>query len=177
MNRFNNYAFIDGSNLHITYENIDWKLDYKKLRNYLDKRLGVSVAYFFIGHIKAHEDIYKKLQSYDYNILLKEPSPYYTEEEYCPYCLKSIAPKLLRYKCDCDSLLTTQVMDDISLYDKAVLITSDGDFDNLVRLLLRRDKLKMVFAPCRNGCSWLLKSAAKGRIEFIDDFKIELEKI
>lgn len=64
----------------------------------------------------------------------------------------------------------------IRLYDKAVIITSDGDFDNLVKRLLLRDKLRMVFAPCKDGCSWLLKSAAKGRIAFIDDYKDELEK-
>ena len=62
-------------------------------------------------------------------------------------------------------------MSDFSIYDKAVLITSDGDFDNLVKRLLLQEKLRMVFAPCKDGCSWLLKSAAKGRIAFIDDYK------
>ena len=67
-------------------------------------------------------------------------------------------------------------MSDINDFNKAVLITSDGDFDELVKRLLRQDKLRMVFAPCRAECSWLLKSAARGRIAFIDDYRDELEK-
>ena len=49
MTRYNNFAFIDGANLHITYEYLEWKLDYQKLRDYLRNKLNVGVAYYFIG--------------------------------------------------------------------------------------------------------------------------------
>jgi uncharacterized LabA/DUF88 family protein len=176
MPRCNNFAFIDGANLHFTYENIDWKLDYQKLINYLRKRLGVSVAYYFIGKTRDTEDIYTTLESYGYTIRLKDPSPHVISEEICPHCGRQITPEITRYKSDCDSYITMQAMADLHLYDKAVLITSDGDFDNLVKRLLAQDKLRMLFAPCKAGCSWLLKSAAKGRIAFIDDYRDELEK-
>jgi len=68
-------------------------------------------------------------------------------------------------------------MDDISRYDKAILISSDGDFDNLVTKLLHVNKLKLVLGPCKEGCSKLLKRAARGRIEFLDSLRDELEKI
>jgi uncharacterized LabA/DUF88 family protein len=70
-----------------------------------------------------------------------------------------------------------QVISDMNEFDKAVLITSDGDFDELVKRLLRQDKLRIIFAPCKEGCSWLLKSAARGRIAFINDYREALEKI
>jgi hypothetical protein len=44
-------------------------------------------------------------------------------------------------------------------------------------MLLRDDKLRMVFLPCREGCSKLLKKVATDKIAFIDDFKNDLEKI
>jgi uncharacterized LabA/DUF88 family protein len=156
---------------------LDWKIDYQKLRNYLEKKLNVIVAYYFIGKVKENQDIYTTLESYNYTLKLKDPSPYVTEEVVCPYCKKVIAPEMHRNKSDCDSFMTLQVMSDFSLYDKAVLITSDGDFDNLVKKLLLQDKLSMVFAPCKDGCSWLLRSAARGRIAYIDDYRDELEKI
>jgi uncharacterized LabA/DUF88 family protein len=177
VSRAYNFAFIDGANLHLTYENLGWELDYQKLRTYLEKKLDVVVAYYFIGKTEQNRDIYTKLETYNYNIKLKEPSPYMTEEEYCPHCKKLIKPAMQRYKSDCDSFITLQIMLDTHIYDKAVLITSDGDFDNLVKWLLLKDKLKLIFAPCRNGCSWLLKSAGKGKIGFIDDHRDELEKI
>ena len=177
VSRAYNFAFIDGANLHITYENLDWKLDYQKLRNYLTKKLDVIVAYYFIGRTEQYKDIYSKLETYDYTIKLKEPSPYMSEAEYCPHCSKLIVPAMQRYKSDCDSFMTLRIMLDAHIYDKVVLITSDGDFDNLVERLLLQDKLKMIFAPCKGGCSWLLRSAARGRIAFIDDYRDELEKI
>ena len=85
MPRAYNYAFIDGANLHFTYENLDWKLDYQKLRNHLKKKLYVSVAYYFIGKSEEYRDIYTTLETCDYIIRLKDPSPYITDEEYCPY--------------------------------------------------------------------------------------------
>ena len=45
----NNYAFIDGTNLHLTYEHLPWKMDYQKLRVYLSDRYYVSKAFYFIG--------------------------------------------------------------------------------------------------------------------------------
>jgi len=171
-----NFAFIDGANLHLTYEYLDWKLDYQKLRNYLQKKLDVAVAYYFIGKTKESREISENLESYGYTVKLKEPSLYLTEEEYCPYCKKVIAPEIPRHKSDIDSFMTLQAMTDISTYDKAVLITSDGDFDELVKRLLQQDKLRMVLAPCRDGCSGLLMSAAGNRILFIDDYRGELEK-
>lgn len=175
----NNFAFIDGANLHFTYESteIDWKVDYQKLRNYLKKKLGVTVAYYFIGDIQIYKDIYTNLESYDYTIKLKSPSIHRAEEQSCPYCKKIIEPERKINKADCDSFLTLTAISYLHLYDKAVLITSDGDYDELVKMLLRQNRLHMVFAPCKEGCSWLLKSAARGRIAFIDEFRDELEKI
>ena len=176
MPKYNNYAYIDGANLHITYGYLDWKLDYDKLLNYLRKRLNVGVAYYFIGNTPDNQDLYTNLDSFGYTVRLKEPSPFITAEEVCPDCGKILTPARQRYKADVDSYLTMQVMSDINDFDKAVLISSDGDYDNLVKRLINQDKLRLVFAPCKAGCSWLLKSAAKGRIAFIDDYKNELEK-
>ena len=177
MPRYNNYAYIDGANLHFTYENLDWDIDYQKLLGHLRAKYGVIITYYFIGKTPNNQAIYDKLSSYGYNIRLKEPSPYDTEEVICTHCGEVVTPSEKRYKADIDSYLTMQVMSDMNAFDKAVLITSDGDFDELVKRLLRQDKLRIVFAPCKEGCSWLLKSAARGRIAFIDDYREALKKL
>jgi len=177
MPRYNNYAYIDGANLHYTYENLDWKLDYQKLLDHLRAKYSVIIAHYFIGKTPNNQAIYDKLSSYGYNVKLKDPSPYITDGEVCPHCGGVVNPPEKRYKADIDSYLTMQVMSDINNFNKAVLITSDGDFDELVERLVRQDKLRVVFAPCRGGCSKLLKRAAKDRIAFIDEFRTDLEKI
>lgn len=174
---YNNYAYIDGANLHYTYENIDWDVDYQRLLVYLRKKLNVNVAYYFIGKTDNNKDLYTKLDSYGYTVKLKEPSPYITADDVCPYCNNIIQPAMQRYKADVDSYLTMQLMLDWDFFDKAILISSDGDYDEVIKRLIPRDKLKLVFAPCKSGCSWLLKSCARGRIAFIDEYRSELEKV
>lgn len=177
MSKFNNYAYIDGANLHYTYENIEWDVDYEKLLVYLRKRLNVDVAYYFIGETDTNKDLYTKLDSYGYTLRLKEASPYITADDICPSCNKVIRPAMQRYKADVDSYLTMQLMLDINIFNKAVIISSDGDYDELIKRLIHQDKLRLLLAPCKLGCSWLLKSRARGRIAFIDDYKNELEKL
>ena len=174
----NNFAFIDGANLHFTYENLQdgWEIDYSKLILFLKAKYDVTIAYYFLGKIDENSNLYKELDSYGYYLKLKTPTTYTSEEEYCPYCFKSIAPELTKYKSDCDSFMTLEIISNMSLYDKAVIITSDGDFDELVKELIRKDKLRLLFAPCKDGCSGLLKSVASGRIAFIDQFRNQLQK-
>jgi len=60
---------------------------------------------------------------------------------------------------------------------RGLYVNGDGDFDELVKRLVREEKLRIVFAPCRNGCSKLLKKVAIDKIAFIDDFRDALGKI
>jgi uncharacterized LabA/DUF88 family protein len=179
VSRANNFVFIDGANLHYTYESgdLDWRIDYSKLILFLKAKYNVTFAYYFLGEIDENSNTYRELESYGYNLKLKTPSKYTEEEEYCPYCWKVIAPELTKYKSDCDSFMTLEIISNMSLYDKAVVITSDGDFDELIKELVRKDKLRLLFAPCRKGCSKLLKRAAVDKIAYIDDFRADLEKI
>jgi len=173
----NNFAFIDGINLHLTYEYLDWKIDYRKLRIYLRKRHNITTAYYFLGFIEKNKGLYKDLEAYDYKMKFREVSEFPTEPIICPHCKGVVEPEGIKTKCDCDADITLQIIEDMGKYEKAILITSDGDFDNVIRKLIQANKLKLVLAPCKEGCSRLLKSAARGRIEFLDKFRGELEKI
>ncbi len=60
-------------------------------------------------------------------------------------------------------------------YDRAVIVTSDGDFACLVRYLYKQGKLERVLSPNRKGCSVLLKRAAREKIDFVEDARRTLE--
>ena len=66
-------------------------------------------------------------------------------------------------------------MIDYDEYEKAVLMTSDGDFACLVRHLYQEGKLDLVLSPSSNKCSVLLKRAARGRLRFMRDLRRKLE--
>ncbi len=173
----NNYAFIDGTNLHLTYEYLDWKLDYSKLRNYLKKTRNVTKAYYFIGLIPENQATYKNLKGWGYSLKFRDVSPRGTEYVICHKCGQIYEAHTSKFKCDCDADIVLQIMSDIDKFSKAILITSDGDFDHVVEMLLRTNKLDLVLAPCKKGCSHLLIRVARGRIAFIDELRAELEKI
>ena len=144
----NNYAFIDGKNLHSGVAALGWKLDHKKFRDYLRKQLGVVRAYLFIGFMEEQQALYNALQEAGFILFFKP---------------------LVRYedgtiKGNVDSDLVLQVMIDIDKYDKAVIVTGDGDFAGLIRHLANVSKLKQVIIPNRDKYSSLFK-----RLDEFDD--------
>lgn len=148
-----NYAFIDGTNLYLTMVYLGHPLDYQRFITYLSEHYGVGKAYYFIGYMPEYADLYRSLESYGY-VLVHKP------------ILKLKDGKV---KGNCDAELVLQAMIDFDKYEKAVLVTSDGDFYCLVDYLRRMGKLECVLAPCRDGCSHLLKMAAQNRIAFMDN--------
>ncbi len=79
------------------------------------------------------------------------------------------------YKGNCDAELVLEAMKRLNDYDKAVIVTSDGDFRCLVEYLLQVGKLERVLAPCRAGCSVLLRRVVGVRIDYFDNLRGKLE--
>jgi len=76
-----------------------------------------------------------------------------------------------------DADLVLQVMIDCDKYDKAVIVSSDGDFYSLVEYLYTKNKLKVVLSPNKEKCSILLKKKAKEKIDFLGNLRSKLEYI
>lgn len=60
-------------------------------------------------------------------------------------------------------------------YERAVVVTSDGDFGCLVRYLYEQQKLERVRSPSTRCCSALLKRAACERIDFLEDARGKIQ--
>jgi uncharacterized LabA/DUF88 family protein len=74
-----------------------------------------------------------------------------------------------------DADLVLQAMVDYNEYQKAVIVTSDGDFYSLVDYLNRNKKLEVVLSPNKEKCSVLLQKTARERIMFMDNLRQKLE--
>ena len=154
-----NYAFIDGQNLNMGTQFMNWKLDFKKFRIYLKEKFGVEIAYYFIGYVDGNSILYKSLQQYGYILIFK---PTYRNSEGT-------------VKGNCDAELVLQAMIDLANYEKAIIVTGDGDFYCLVNHFKETNKLGCVIAPNRMKCSHLLNKAAGSRILYLDDLRNKLE--
>ena len=157
----NNYAFIDGTNLHQTMKKVGWELDYRRFRVYLSEHYGVGKAYYFFGYMPENTPLYTFLQSIGYVIIFKP-------------ILKTPDGKV---KGNCDAELVLQAMIDLDNYEKAVIVSSDGDFYCLVNYLREKSKLECVLAPSRQWCSHLLFKAAEGKIAFVEILRSKLGHI
>ena len=153
------YAFIDSQNVNLGIQRLGWKLDLRKFRVFLEQKYAVQRAYFFIGYLEQYADFYEAIRSYGYTPVFKEV----VHQEGKP-------------KGNVDAELVLQAMLDYPVYDRAVIVTSDGDFACLVHHLAANGKLERVLSPSTPAlCSALLKRAAGHRIDFLDSQRRKLE--
>jgi len=157
----NNYAFIDSQNVNIGVEELGWKLDFRKFIIYLREKYSVKIVYLFIGYLPENQKLYSSLQKYGYLLVFK---PVMKDNKGKP-------------KGNIDADLVLQTMIDYNDYDKAVVVTSDGDFYSLVDHLYRNKKLEIILSPNKEKCSILLQKAAKEKMMFMDNLKNILEYI
>lgn len=67
----NNYAFINGANLHKGVLELGWKLDYRRFRRWLKDKFKVGKAYIFLGFIPENTGLYLDLQNAGYIVVFK----------------------------------------------------------------------------------------------------------
>ena len=160
LRRENNYAFIDGQNLYLGIKALGWRLDYQKFRRYLREKYSVNKAYLFIGYIATNESLYQKLVIADFILVFK------------PVISGSDGKR----KGNIDADLVVKAMAELDQYDKALIVSGDGDFYSLVGYLQSLGKLRAVLSPNLNGCSRLLReTTASGKIWFMDHLRLHLE--
>ena len=163
------YAFIDSQNLNLgTSKDITkrgkviykgWKLDFRKFRRYLSDKYRVSKAFLFIGYIKQNESLYKKLKADGYDLIFK------------PTVKDNVGKP--KGNVDADLVLHAAAVE-FSNYDKAVVVSGDGDFYCLHEYLKKKQKLLRIIVPNSKSESSLLRPFQKYKI-FIEFEKHKLE--
>ena len=157
----NNFAYIDGANLYKGIESSGWHLDYHRFRVWLSEKYSVKRAYIFLGLIPRYKELYKYLQEAEFVLVFKEVV--YNDQG--------------EPKGNCDADLVLQAARDAyeNKFDKAVLVSSDGDYASLVKFLLNREKFYIVLSTHpKDKCSILLKRTG-AKISYINDQRSNLE--
>jgi len=155
----NNYAFIDSQNLNLGIQKLGWKLDYTKFRIYLKEKYGIKKAYLFIGFVALNQNLYDSLQEAGFVLRFKPTIP----------------DENGKIKGNVDADLVLRAVLEIKEYDKAVIVSSDGDFYSLVQHLYEANKLRSVLSPDKKNCAVLLRQSAKEKIIYMDNLRKKLE--
>ena len=151
MKKGNVFAFIDSQNLNLAILDQGWALDFVRFRTYLQDKYNVTKAFLFIGYVPGNEVLYTSLQEAGYIIIFK-PTLIYKKKE------------ITHIKGNVDAELVLHAMIQYSNYDKAMIVSGDGDFHCLIEHLEKQNKLHSVLIPNPKKFSALLR---KFRAHFI----------
>jgi uncharacterized LabA/DUF88 family protein len=161
MNNPKTYAFIDSQNLNLGVRSMGWQIDYKKFRLYLKNKYGVDQAFMFIGLVTNNQKLYTQLQAAGF-ILVFKPTVRYFEN----------GKETVKGNVDAELVLHASAIE-YSSYDKAIIVSGDGDFACLIDFLEDNDKLLHVFTP-NSKYSKLLRPYSKYIVE-LSQLKSSLE--
>ena len=154
------FAFIDSQNLNLGVQSQGWKLDWRKFRQYLRNKYNVSKAYLFIGQVAGNESLYTFLQEYGYLLIFK------------PTLERRVRDKVeIKGNVDAELVLHTMIL--YKNYNKAIIISGDGDFRCLIEYLVNKNKLLLMLAQ-NKYYSRLLKPFSKFIVR-IDRLRASLE--
>lgn len=155
-------AFIDSQNLNIGVQKSGWKMDWRKFRQFLTDQYGVTKAYMFIGYVPENEDLYEQMHQAGYAVVLKptfdltRPQPEMLEvidEAAAASLPKPEGDEKKPIKGNIDAELVLWAMKEMGNYEKAIIVSGDGDFYSLVEYLDQKHRLKALLTPSQHYSS------------------------
>lgn len=153
------YVFIDSQNLNLGILDQGWRLDFARFKVYLQQKYHVDKAFLFIGYISENEKLYTFLKKSGYELIFKP----------------TIVDKTGKAKGNVDAeLVLWSARIEYDNYNKAIIVSGDGDFQCLIKYLLKVKKLERVLVPNQKKYSKLLLPYKK-YLNFMNDLKSKLE--
>ena len=154
----NNYAFIDSQNLNLAIRDQGWALDFRRFRRYLQDKYEIRKAFIFIGFAPLNQDLYTALQKDGYILIFKP----------------TLSLPTGKVKGNVDAELVLHTMIEYPNFDKALIVTGDGDFYCLVDYLIKKNKLLKLMIPNERKFSSLFRKLTQ-YIVFMNNLKDKLE--
>jgi uncharacterized LabA/DUF88 family protein len=135
-------------------------LNFRRFRRYLQDKYNVTKAFLFIGYVAQNQDLYINLQQYGYILVFKP----------------TLELKNKKVKGNVDAELVLHAMIEYENYDRALIVSGDGDFYCLVDYLIKNNKLLKLMIPNKNKFSSLFRKI-KPYIVFMNELKRKLEYV
>ncbi|MBN2239057.1 MAG: NYN domain-containing protein [Dehalococcoidales bacterium] len=155
----NNFAFIDSQNLNLAIRGQGWTLDFSRFRVYLRDKYSVQQAFLFIGYVPGNQLLYTGLQKAGYIVVLKPTL--------------TLPDGTVKGNVDADLVLHTMI--EYPNYDRALIVTGDGDFYCLVEYLINQEKLLHLVIPDMYKYSSLFRKIRPSLV-YMNGLRGKLEK-
>ena len=126
---------------------------------YLEKKYGVTKAYYYLGYVQEGsgiEKLYEAIQEAGFVLVFRQHN----------------SAMIGKKKGNVDSDIIFSAMKRLHLrddFDKIVLVSGDGDYKMLVDFLIEQDKFEKILFPNRRYSSSLYKSLSSKFFAHLDD--------
>ena len=140
------YVFIDASNIIYGASHNGWRMDFEKLIKYLKTRYDANKVFYYAGldpENKKQLGFYEKLQEFGY-ILRLVPLKVFSDGT---------------RKGDVDSRMTFEIMKYFGTYNRAVILTGDGDYYWVLEYLIQNKKQVFIISFAKRTAPELKKLA------------------
>src|SRR5947209_9453665 len=124
------YAFVDSQNLNLGTQRMGWKLDWRKFRQLLKSKYGVTHAYTFIGYMSENESLYEYMHELGYLVVLKptiDVSNFHDDKTPAATAEKSDKPAEEKerpaVKGNVDAELVLYAMKELPNYSQAIIVS------------------------------------------------------
>lgn len=195
------YAFVDASNLFYGGEkSLGWKIDYEKFLKYLEEKYEVEKAFYFGGveihgfeydYLKNDSVALKELKRYLENLLPKfsestrliiqshlQRVKFYIKLERFGYKLFLKPVKLYdkedgfaKRKANCDVDMAFHLMKEKDNFDRAIILSGDGDFLPVLKYLQNEAKKKVIILARGSRTAKEIRQFAGGK--FLDFTRLQ----
>ena len=145
-NKYPNVAFVDGQNLYLGTKENGWAVNHARLRIYLRDKYKIGEAYYFLGFVsEVEQDLYDNLQKSGFILSFREHS--------------AVLKGKKKGNVDCDIIFgIMKKLVDNEPFEKAFIVSGDGDYKKLVDFLIKKGKFEKMLFPNNEFASSLYKS-------------------
>ncbi|MBW7959948.1 hypothetical protein B6D29_03850 [Microgenomates bacterium UTCPR1] len=183
----NTYCFIDAANLFYGGEkSLGWKIDYKKLKNYIKKKYNVKKIFYYAG-IELNGFPYSVLDNQPLNLtnlinylknkkMIKnnviQRAKFYLKLLSFGYNLKLKPVKIFKEKnstikkANCDVDMTFDLMRYLKEYSSALILSGDGDFAPVIKYIKRLNRKVIILSRGERTAKEIRQLAGKDFRDF-----------
>ncbi|MBB6100144.1 uncharacterized LabA/DUF88 family protein [Deinobacterium chartae] len=159
--------FIDGANVYAAAKRLGWNFDHRKILEYFSRQGRLYNAFYYTAVPYPMDDKQKRfidaLTYMGYTVRTK-PLRELTDSE----------TGETHRRANLDIEMVTDLLATVDLYDTAILLTGDGDFERPVEVLRNKGK-RVIVASIPEMTSYELRNAAD---EYVDlkDIRVDVER-
>lgn len=145
-------VFIDDSNLYYAQKEIGWRVDWGKLKKFLESFCELSVYNYYVAIPDKADANYSSTTAYlkyvkKYAVIRKKPLKY----------IKTA--KAVVRKGDVDVEIVLDVVRNISKLDTIFIVSGDSDYLELKKWVVKEKKKKIVFVSFESNMAWELRQS------------------